>query len=381
MEAIMFKLNQITFSVMLFLLVPVCTLADFRLVSEKDHKNYLQFFPNTNDPNLSKLKEGITFYTDKEMPKAYQFNGGVHSPSYNISAVQPQEKIGNANVEFPWGTPMGLHSAENTKSIKFVKFPLGKAIAYWRENTSRDVIYKWEYPVGTVFGEILLITDPDRYDHTFLVRTRTRQEDSWTVNAYAPFSNPKELSAHIRSKEYNWKINSDVKTFLEHLEKDDTQFEEVRFLVSKHPNKTVFNREAVRDDLLAIPQPLVEKLLKVPFRSILGLHWRSNKQGECFAPSTESRFHIVPKNYTGYLVETSATSCTTCHDSVGVHARDFDANRDWYGHVRGSDNLAKGGGIFSFHIFEPSCISYNGFIVHPVLRGELVNAGFLKFRN
>ena len=42
------------------------------------------------------------------MPPAYQdWSGGLdglHSPFYNISAVR-SEPIGNANREFPWGSP------------------------------------------------------------------------------------------------------------------------------------------------------------------------------------------------------------------------------------------------------------------------------------
>ena len=65
-------------------------------------------------------------YTDREMPKAYQFwNGqmpGVHRASYNISA-NGSEPFGNGNREFPWGTPAGTHRAKNVWTFRFLRLP------------------------------------------------------------------------------------------------------------------------------------------------------------------------------------------------------------------------------------------------------------------
>ena len=80
----------------------------------------------------------------------------------------------------------------------------------------------------------------------------------------------------------------------------------------------------------------------------------------------------MPKNYQGGFIEVSSKSCMRCHDTTLKHASEVQYRRDWYGRVRGSDN------IFSFHIFEPSSISYNGFGREPTLRQDLVAAGLLK---
>ena len=66
--------------------------------------------------------------------------------------------------------------------------------------------------------------------------------------------------------------------------------------------------------------------------------------------------------------------------TIDIHAhlvptslwRAADAGRDWYGRIRGSD------GIFSFHPFDPSCISYNGYEQQARLRDEFVEGGLIE---
>ena len=176
-----------------------------RLVSKKTHDLYLSFWPKSNDEFLNELKkQDLIFYDDRAMPPAYQdFSGalqGVHSPSYNISAVR-SEPFGNANREFPWGSPAGLHDSPNFKSFRFVAFPKGKAVLWWRERLAGDGgrgTFVWQYPAGTTFGEMLLVTDPDGNDWTFELRTRTRTDKRWNVNAFRPFPTQADLVKRVK---------------------------------------------------------------------------------------------------------------------------------------------------------------------------------------
>lgn len=347
----------------------------FRFVSDDAHAHYLSFWPKSTDPWLNALKtKNILFYNDQVMPPAYQdWTGGlngVHSPFYNISAVR-SEPIGNANREFPWGTPAGLHSSPNFKAFRFVVLPEGQPIRWWRQRLPGDVgagTFQWQYPVGTTFGEILLVTDPDRYDWCFELRTRTRTEKGWNMNAFRPFANQAELAARIKQLVPKWREQPE----LVKLVNGEAEKEEVVRLYNKHQLIT-FDATALVTYMPAIDHDLVRKLLETPFKSVLGHEWKKSEDGtEAYAPTTEAAFHIVPKNYKGGFVEVSSNSCMRCHDSTLKHARDFQASRDWYGRVRGSDN------IFSFHIFDPSCISHNGFSLQPRLRQALVDAGLLK---
>jgi hypothetical protein len=294
----------------------------------------------------------------------------VHSPSYNISAVR-SEPIGNANREFPWGSPAGLHRSSNFKVFRFLDLPKGKAIVWWRERLSGDGghgTFVWQYPAGTTFGEILLVTDPEGYDWTFELRTRTRTDKGWNMNAFRPFTTQAELAARVKELVPNWRERPE----LVKLVKGEDEAEEVSRLVNEH-DRVSFDATALVTHLPAIDTKLVRKLLATPFKSALGQEWKKGRDGTyAFAPTTDAEFHIVPKNYHGGFVEVSSKSCMRCHDSTLMHARDFQAFRDWYGRVRGSDN------IFSFHIFDPSSISYSGSAGEPNLRQELIDAGMLK---
>lgn len=345
-----------------------------RLVSDETHDLYLKYWPKSNDPWLNALKQkDIVFYNDAVMPAAYQdFDGalqGVHSPSYNISAV-PGEPIGNANREFPWGSPAGLHDSPNFKAFRFVVFPPEGAIRYWRQRLPRDTSasYVWQYPEGTTFGEILLVTDPEGYDWTFELRTRTRTDKGWAMNAFRPFATRAELARRIRELDPDWSKKPDVAKVV----RGEDEKSEVWRLRNKHDLLTI-DAQAMLAYLPPLDADLVRKLLQTPFKSVLGQEWTKAKDGvESFAPTTTASFHIVPKEYQGAFIEVSSKSCMRCHDSTLKHARDFQAFRDWYGRVRGSDN------IFSFHIFSPGSISYNGMSVATSLRRELIDAGLLK---
>jgi hypothetical protein len=342
-----------------------------RLVSGENHQKLLKFLPQSNDKWLATLKDqDIIFYTDAEMPAAYQHDGGVHSPLYNISAAQPREPFGNANREFPWKGTAGLDDSPNGISVQFVLFPPGGQILYWQELLphERRYAYVWEYPVGTVFGEMLLVRDQNGYGAPFEIRTRTKTADKktpWRVNLYRPFASPAELIARIKKLDPGWKTNEAFQAYLKNGEVA------VETLVNRHPVK-VIDRVALADELPLLDEALVWELLKTPFKSVLGQEWVKSGSTMGFAPTTKADFHIVPKNYQGHHLAVSSRACMTCHDTVNKHVNEFEFNRDWYGRVRGSD------GIFSFHIFEPSSISYNGFSYAPRIREEFVRAGLLQ---
>ncbi|MCI0638137.1 MAG: hypothetical protein L0Y72_05075 [Gemmataceae bacterium] len=345
-----------------------------RLLDDETHSIYLSFWPRSNDPWLNELKKkDLIFYDESVMPHAYQdWDGGlpgVHSPSYNISAIRG-EPFGNANREFPWNSPAGLHDSPNFKAFRFVSIPPGKAILWWRERIAgdRSASFRWQYPAGTVFGEILLVTDPEGYDWAFELRTRTRSDKGWMMNAFRPFTTERELVARIKELVPNWRERPELAKIV----KGELEREESLRLVNNH-DRVIFDSTALASHLPAIDHALVRKLLVTPFKSALGQGWKQRADGtEAFAPTTSAPFHIVPKNYKGGFIEVSSNSCMRCHDSTLMHARDFQARRDWYGRVRGSDN------IFSFHIFEPSSISFNGFSREPQIRRALVDAGLLQ---
>lgn len=346
----------------------------FRLVSNDDHDRMMKFFPKTDDPSLSRLKErDIVFYDDKVMPPATQdWHGalqGVHSLKYNMSA-DPSEPAGQPGREFPWQKTAGLESAEGAGTIKFFTLPPGESVRWWRApkpgDTNPQGTFQWSFPAGTVFGEMLFVNGPDGLSYTFEVRTRTRQKDHWTVNVYRPFPTRNDYESRLKA------LGVAV------AEMRPRGFFRIR---NRHPVKIV-DRTSWDDELPELPKETVVKLLtETPFRSAMAVPWAEHDGVETHAPTTRASFHVVPKGYTGGYFPVNSKACMDCHRTTGEKAQDIEGLtaggrvRDWYTTVAGDS------AIISWHPFSLDSIAYNG-INGPVrLREEFVRAGILKHRN
>lgn len=337
---------------------------------------YRKMLPKVSDPSIQKVLDdpALMLYTDKEMPRAYQdWEGapqGVHSPSYNISAVR-SEPFGNANREFPWGHPAGTHSTRNVDTVRFLWLPRDKndrimPVVWWNSSTGG---YSWTYPVGTVFGEVLFMHHKE-WSYTFELRTRTREKTKWAINVFRPFPTASDLIMAIKKARSNWHEDPTLLRLFEHFEAplDGT----VYTLRDSQPNKRVFQDSRGQDKLPPLDEDLVAELLnKTQFTSALRQNWRPGDTAP-FTPTTDAEFHIVPKDYAAGFIEVSTKSCMRCHEGTNRPAREFDFGRDWYGRVRGSD------GIFSWHPFDPAVISYNGFSNGGRINQRLVNMGILE---
>ena len=58
----------------------------------------------------------------------------------------------------------------------------------------------------------------------------------------------------------------------------------------------------------------------------------------------------MPVDYAAHAIGSDNESCHKCHNTVQRSARMFTPDREWYGKVRGSDQ------IFSFHPVDPRSI-------------------------
>lgn len=331
---------------------------NYRMISNERHEILSSHIPDSNDGMLQKIRNDnrLIIYTEKEMPKAYQdWDGslfGIHSPSYNISAAKPQEKFGNANVEFPWGKPAGteLVSDDKMSTFKFILLPKNESIKVSRKFLAGDrrAAYVWEFPQGSIIGEVLQHYYKDKY-YTFEVRIRTKDGKEWKSVAYRPFATLKEFAKFCKENNHQ----------LYYYDKKITQ------------SHQIFNGNVISTSLEEVPEEIVIKSLKKEFVNVLGQEWHNDSH----APTTNSDFHIIPKNYQAATIAVSSNSCMRCHESTLKHASDFEPFRDWYGRVRGSD------GIFSFHPFDPSCISYNGIYQGEKIRQDFINNKIIKYEN
>ncbi|MBW3595912.1 MAG: hypothetical protein KY475_01400 [Planctomycetes bacterium] len=355
-----------------------------RLMSARRELGLRSYLPNVEEQEIQAIIDDpeLIIYTDREMPECYQiWDGqlpGLHAVSYNISADEG-EPFGNGNIEFPWGHAAGTHRAKNAGAFRFVRLPKDDdgatmPVVWYQERMGGDSqpAYKWVFPVGTVFGEVLTVGAPTGDHYTFEMRLRIREEGDWAVDVYRPFPTAESLSTRIKELRPAWSKNAQLARLVKHLDSPAAMRRHV--LADQHPRRVFYQAMGVDylpsagDDEL-----VVELLTETKFRSALGSTWRKSTNGlHTCAPTTTARFHIVPANYDGGFIEADRVSCMRCHETTTRHVDEFQAGRDWYGRVRGSD------GIFSFHPFEPSSISYNGYGGTVQMRGDFVRQGILE---
>lgn len=325
----------------------------------------------------------VVFYTDAELPRAYQHQGTFHSPRYNISGDPTDAGLrhgegGNANVQFPWLTAGGGDRAIGLSTFKGLLLPERPGGDRWpvvvangrmegMRGAGDEPGLRWIYPVGSIAWEVLE-TDLGGRPVVFEVRARLRESNRWDVEVFRPFPRCEDLAAELARRDRD-RYAAQIERLL--------RPEPVQFVdVSDRANRTrpAFVGQTGVAWLPSLDQASVEQLLRVPFQTATGAHWKRGVNGvTCYAPTTDQRNQIVPTHYMGSLVGSDSDSCRRCHDGVARHSRSFDERRGWYGHVRGDD------GIFSFHPIDPSSVSYNGGRLPVRLRQSFVAAGVVAW--
>ena len=311
-------------------------------------------------------KKNLIFFTDKDIGRIYQQDDRLVDAFYNISAFGPRgyaylrgegilEPHGNANIEFPWGTPAGTHRCEIEK---YGILDLSGPIEYWIEPVFRPVHpqytnnYRWRYKDGTVVAEVLIHPKTKKvYDF----RTRTKVSGKWQPNAYRPIVDRDQYDLEIR------KLGGDPGK------------RNISIMSLENPHeRSVFKQTAAIDNLGKQPKEIIDKLYDLPFVSARGKTWVSYKGYEGYAPSTDEDYHIIPKKADHGFVEISQKSCMRCHVDTMKDASELQAPREWYGRVRGDDN------IVSFHIFDPKPVVGQRVMLVPTIRQELIDKGLIK---
>lgn len=316
-------------------------------------------------------------YDERTIPAAYAHAGGFHSPKYNISADPSDSGIrhgegGNANVQFPWRFGGGLDHTTGVRSDKALTLPLDDSGRPWpvvawtgrlpgHPGMGPEAAVRWRFPRGAILWEILS-HDVDGTRAVFEVRARVRETDYWQTHIYRPFPRCEDLAAELHRRGI-------LPAVVRELRAAPT-LQRVDFTDRANRTRPAFVSAAYVAFLPRLPADVTLALLReTPFRDATGQAWATAGEAHCYAPTTETASQLVPARYAGTIVGTDTDSCAKCHDGVAQHARSFDRQRGWYGHIRGDD------GIFSFHPIDPSRISYNGATIPPTLSRHLVESG------
>lgn len=354
----------------------------FRLMTDERGQRFRALFPEVESDELSSILKApeTLLYSEREIPKAYQFWAnnlpGLHAVSFNISA-EPSEPFGNGNIEFPWGTPAGVHRSSGIETFKFLSLPKDESgnmlpVAWYPHHHRGDaqIGYAWVFPIGTVIGECLLMRSPSNEQVMFELRIRRRTQNDWEVDVFRPFPTSESLVSRIQELRPEWESEETTRKLVEHLNNENRLAKQ--HLSDQHPSVS-FSQSMGVDVLPEIEDALALELLKTtPFQSSHSRRWAENENGiYSVAPTTRDSFHVIPANFDGGFIDVDETSCLRCHDTVAKNVRNFEPFRDWYGRIRGSD------GIFSFHPFSPGSISHNGEGVPIHIRGEFLRAGIV----
>jgi len=283
------------------------------------HAQFLRLWPAGRE--VERIRDrGLIFYTEAEAPRVYQ----VMDEGRAILARADTNT--SANNEFPWQEPAGVPRGSNVKTVKFVQ--LDEPVQWWRSIRSDGSFarFRWEFPEGTRFGELLLVTDSRGYDHAFELRTRVKRPagKGWGVQVYRPFPTEDDFAEAFGRR---------------------SQLLPRRLIDSGH-DRNAFSVAASGALLPRLDEDQVlARLDGAEFVPVKGQQWLPGVE----AP-TADQFSIVPVGYFASHVPVDNRQCARCHQDAG-RVVNRTGERRW--RLRGDD------GIFSFPIFDGDRLRLN----------------------
>lgn len=379
-----------------------------RLLPADEELEIRRMLPTVDDKNVQSLLNArdLIWYTDREMPRAYQFQNTFHDPAVNVAKAL--DKFGNGNQEFPWSHAGGAHEVKNLAVYRFLQLPKRPSGGYWPIGYYRATLpgstagealkvdsqgrllvdqnnryipgeqstHAWIFPRGTVFGELMCQVVDDLV-YPFELRLRYRMSTFWEVDAFRPFPTADSLIDRLKADKSDWWADTSYVSLLKELSRKSGFEEEV--VTDRNPTRRAFNPQSIPSLVHKLPpidkQLAADLITRTIWTTATGAPWKTLGGGRVvYAPTVEegAGLHIVPEGYKAHAFTVDSQSCMQCHEHAGVAVRTFDLQRAWYGRNRGSD------GIFSFHPIDPASISPNGYNREVRLRPEFLEAGIVE---
>lgn len=253
---------------------------------------------------------------------------------------------------FPFGSPIGS-PATTVEVINFWHIPTegGQLLpVVWWQRDPNDLTHRveWAFPKGTVLGELMFLVDASGTWLPFEIRTRTRELDKWSVDAFRPFPTATEFADALE-----YAANTDTAEYqglVAHL-RDATTLEAATIsatnFVSAFPT-----REGANDTLPAVldDAPVRKLLREHGFRSARETAWKENGELKAYSATTgaAATLSIVPPDYNAGSFEVTEEACGLCHKDAG---RPLSA---WYPNILAYGELWGGDETFTWHPFTTS---------------------------
>lgn len=318
--------------------------------------------PDVVDPAVARVIFGAEtlWYDDTVMKRSYQDSVGASSnDKWPDLVAAPESIIGGLHDrakhrwQFPFATTAGTDESTNIHVENFVSLPqvdgrvVTMPITTVILNDNRPE-WRWKYPEGTVFGEVLFLQDGQNL-LPVEIRTRKKYPAGWSMNVYRPFPRATDLAKRIQALRPNWKSVPNLKAMVDYLNDPTTLVP--ASMAAKAALAPTFSQEGYLDPLPSFgDDDLVRELLTTtPFRPSYGQKWKTSGDKKTFAASTRagaSGLSIVPTNYKAGLIEVSDDSCMRCHKETNRLVSEFYPALYLYGELWGMD------GIFSFHPYD-----------------------------
>jgi len=260
----------------------------------------------------------------------------------------------NKHWRFPVAGTAGVDNSTNFTTANFLSLPVdstGTTVPI-PISTATDSLHKWwawQYPNGTIVGEVLFIEDGTNL-LPCEVRFRQRFPAGWATNVFRPFPEASSLSAAIKSARPTWSSTPALAALVAQID-GSTGFTPLELTATGLTG--TFDQAGFLDPLPDFgDDDLVRQLLTTTtFIAAYDAVWRqsADQTQQAFAASTSATtLSIVPNNYQAGIIQVNETSCTRCHQETGVELANWYPGLTLYGDVWGTDN------VFTFHVFDES---------------------------
>jgi hypothetical protein len=259
------------------------------------------------------------------------------------------------NWRFPVATTAGADNSTNLYLADFLELPVDEsgntvAIPISTASDQLHLWWQWQFPNGTILGEVLFIQSGATLLPTE-VRVRQRFPSGWAINSFRPFPESSSLSAAIKAARPQWATTPALAAVVAQLD-GTTGFTPLELKATGLTGS--FDQAGYIDPLPDFEDDaLVTQLLTTTtFVSAYDAVWRQSgdRSLQAYAASTTAttNLSIVPVDYQAGIVQVNETSCSRCHALTGQELGNYYPGLTLYGDVWGTDN------VFTFHVFDES---------------------------
>jgi hypothetical protein len=364
---------------------------DLQLIDPSHLGAYLKNIPKVSDPQINAVLDDsdTIWYDENSMVFAYQDSFGNPTGPEGLRANRVGYDVGSTTnipdiralteyfelqaFKYPFAITAGRLDRGNAQAIYFWRPPRDAQgnkipVAWWKNGSH----WHWVFPVGTVFGELLLVRDGSTTSewYTHEIRTRVREINRWRTDIFRPFTTATEFASSIKRLRSNW-AQTDLAQLVSHLENPNTLTP--GRLDSGSYERAVASIDGYYDVLPETKDyALIRAILsKTRFKSALNTEWKRSGDKVSYAPATHANFQIVPKDFIAGLLQNDDKSCIRCHDQTGRPIGQLDRRATLYGEIWGEDE------IFTWHPFKAHEDIYTVSDGSRVANPRLVKAGLL----